>query len=257
MLGAIIGDIAGSIYEGIPIKTKEFPFFGDYCCFTDDSVCTIAVADTLLHDLPPAETMQKWCRRYPGAGYGGNFGMWIYADPPEPYNSYGNGAAMRVSAAAFLNRNDLDAALAASDKVTEITHNHPEGIKGARATTHAIWLAYQGENPENIRQVITTEYGYDLTQTVDETRPDYNFDITCQGSVPQTITCALESVSYEDAVRNAISLGGDADTLAAIAGPIAEALHGIPDELKERTESVYLADAPDILEVLRETYQFG
>ncbi|RKU29951.1 hypothetical protein C6499_07730 [Candidatus Poribacteria bacterium] len=257
MLGAIIGDIVGSIYEGNPIKTKDFPFFGDYCCFTDDSVCTVAVADMLLHDLPPAQTMQKWCCRYPGAGYGGNFGMWIYADPPEPYNSYGNGAAMRVSPAAFLNRNDLDAALSASDKVTEITHNHPEGMKGARATTHTIWLAYQGERPEDIRQVITTEYGYDLTQTVDEIRPDYDFDITCQGSVPEAITCALESVSFEDTVRNAISLGGDADTLAAIAGPIAEALHSIPDDLKAHTEDLYLSDAPDILEVLEEMYQFG
>ena len=257
MLGAIIGDIAGSIYEGNPIKTKEFPFFGNYCCFTDDSVCTIAVADMLLHNLSPAETMQTWCRRYPGRGYGGNFGMWVYISLPEPYNSYGNGAAMRVSPAAFLNRNDLDAALTASDKVTEITHNHPEGMKGARATTHAIWLAYQGENPAAIRQVIASEYGYELTQTVAEIRPSYFFDITCQGTVPQAITCALESVSYEDAVRNAISLGGDADTLAAIAGPIAEALHGIPDELRERTESVYLADVPDILEVIREMYQFG
>ena len=256
MLGAIIGDIVGSIYERNPIKTKDFPFFGDYCCFTDDSVCTVAVADMLLHDLPPAETMQKWCRRYPGAGYGGNFGMWIYADPPEPYNSYGNGAAMRVSPAAFLNRDNLDAALSASDKVTEITHNHPEGMKGARATTHAIWLAYQGERPENIRQVITSEYDYDLTQTVDEIRPTYSFDITCQGSVPEAITCALESGSFEDAIRNAISLGGDADTLAAIAAASAEAFHGIPDELKERTKSVYLADAPDILEVIQKMYQF-
>ena len=255
MLGAIIGDIAGSIYEGHPIKTKDFPFFGDSCRFTDDSVCTLAVADILLHDLPPPETMQAWCRRHPHRGYGGNFGMWIYTDPPDPYNSYGNGAAMRVSSAAFLNRDNLDAALAASDKVTEITHNHPEGVKGARATTHAIYLAFQGEPPDGIRQVITSEYGYDLTQTVDEIRPSYAFDVTCQGTVPQAITCALESDSFEDAVRNAISLGGDADTLAAIAGPIAEARHGIPDEFKERTESVYLTDAPDILEVLEEMYQ--
>ena len=254
MLGAIIGDIAGSIYEGYAIKTKDFPFFGDACSFTDDSVCTVAVADILLHDLPPAETMQKWCQRHPHRGYGGNFGMWIYTDPPEPYNSYGNGAAMRVSPAAFLNRNDLGAALSASDKVTEITHNHPEGIKGARATTHAIWLAYQGESPADIRQVITTEYSYDLTQTVDEIRPDYSFDITCQGSVPQAITCALESASYEDAVRNAISLGGDADTLAAIAGPIAEALHGIPDKLIGQIENVYLTDVPDMLEMVQEMY---
>ena len=256
MLGAIIGDIAGSIYEGYSIKTKDFPFFGEDCRFTDDSVCTVAVADMLLHDLLPAEAMQKWCRRYPHRGYGGNFGMWIYTDPPEPYGSYGNGAAMRVSPAAFLNRGNLDAALSVSDKVTEITHNHPEGMKGARATTHAIWLAFQGESPANIRRVIATEYGYDLTQTVDEIRPDYYFDVTCQGSVPQAITCALESVSFEDAVRNAISLGGDADTLAAIAGPIAEALHGIPDGLKEQAESIYLTDAPDMLDVMQKMYHF-
>ena len=255
MLGAIIGDIAGSVYERFNIKTKDFPFFGKYCRFTDDSVCTIAVADMLLHDLPPVETMQAWCRRYPGRGYGGNFGEWIYADPPEPYNSYGNGSAMRVSPAAFLNLSNLGAALSASDKVTEITHNHSEGMKGARATTHAIWLAFQSVNPEEIRSVISSEYDYDLTQSVDEIRPNYFFDITCQGSVPQAITCALESVSYEDAVRNAISLGGDSDTLAAIAGPIAEALHGIPDELREQTENDYFTDSPDILEVIREMYQ--
>ena len=256
MLGAIIGDIAGSIYEATPIKTKEFPFFAGSCRFTDDTVCTVAVADMLLHDLPPTETMQAWCRRHPHRGYGGNFGMWIHDDPPEPYGSYGNGAAMRVSPAAFLNREDLGAALSASDRVTEITHNHIEGMKGARATTHAIYLAFQGERPEDIRQVIVSEYGYALSQTVDEIRPFYSFDVTCQGSVPQAITCALESESFEDAVRNAISLGGDSDTLAAIAGPIAEALHDIPDELIERAESIYLIDAPDILDVIQEMYRF-
>ena len=255
MLGAIIGDIVGSIYEWAPIKTKDFTFFDDRCFFTDDSVCTIAVADILLHNLPPAETMQMWCQRYPRCSYGGMFGEWIYADPPEPYNSYGNGAAMRVSPAAFLNRNDLDAALFASDKVTEITHNHPEGMKGARATTHAIWLASQGENPEDIRQVIAAEYDYDLTQTVDEIRPNYGFNEICQETVPQAITCALESVNFEDAIRNAISLGGDADTLAAIAGPIAEALHGISDELIRQAESRYLTDAPDIFKIILDMYQ--
>ncbi len=258
MLGAIIGDIVGSIYERRrnPLKTKDFPFFQDYCRFTDDSVCTVAVADILLHDFPPAETMQKWCRRYPGRGYGGNFGDWIYTDLPKPYNSYGNGAAMRVSPAAFLNRNDLDAALTVADKVTEITHNHPEGMKGARAITHTIWLAFQCESPEDIRQVITSEYGYDLTQTVDQIRPDYFFDVTCQGSVPQSITCALEAISFEDAVRNAISLGGDSDTLAAIAGSIAEALHGIPNELKEHVGECYLNDTPDILKIMEKMYRF-
>lgn len=254
MIGAIIGDIVGSIYEWHPLKTKKFPFFGSKCSFTDDSVCTVAVADILMHDLPPAETMQKWCRRYPNRGYGGMFRQWIYADPPESYNSFGNGAAMRVSPAAFLNRENLDKALAASDKVTEITHDHPEGMKGARATTHAIWLAFQNEKSGTIREVISTEYGYDLTKTVDEIRPDYGFNETCQGTVPQAITCALESISFEDAIRNAISIGGDSDTLAAIAGPIAEAMHGVPDEMIERVKNEYLFDAPDICDVLQEYY---
>ena len=261
MLGAIIGDIVGSMYERrrYQIKTKDFDFFGRYCRFTDDSICTAAVADILLHDLPPAETMQKWCRRHPGRGYGGMFGEWIYKDVPEPYDSYGNGAAMRVSPAAFLHRDNLDAALAASDKVTAITHNHSEGIRGARATTHAIWLAYQGESAADIRKALTTEYYYDLTRTVDEIRPEYAFDVTCQGTVPQAITCALESDSFEDAVRNAISLGGDSDTLGAVAGPIAEALHSIPPDIKEQAENRYLVDAldtpRDILIVIQEMYQ--
>ncbi len=261
MLGAIIGDTIGSIYEAqqARIKTKDFPFFGKACRYTDDSVCTAAVADMLLHNLPPAETMQKWCRAHPRRGYSGIFTQWVYSDVPEPYNLFYNGAAMRVSPAACLNRRELDAALAASDKVTAITHNHPEGMKGARATTHAIWLACHGESPDNIRKTIAAEYGYDLGQTVDEMRPHYEFDMTCQGTVPPAITCALESTSYEDAVRNAISLGGDSDTLAAIAGPIAEALHGIPDELREEAETHYLTDAlgapQDILRITREMYQ--
>lgn len=255
MLGAIIGDIVGSIYEWDRIKTKDFTFFGHNCNFTDDSVCTAAVADILLHGLPPVETMQGWCRRYPGRGYGGMFGGWIYSNEPKPYESYGNGAAMRVSPAAFLHHSDLEAALIASDKVTAITHNHSEGIKGARATTHAIWLAYQGEDVTVIREIIAAEYSYNLAQTVDDIRPDYFFNVTCQDTVPQAIICALESDSFEDAVRNAISLGGDADTLGAIAGPIAEALHGIPQDIKEQAENRYLADTPDIHKVIQQMYQ--
>ena len=255
MLGAIIGDIVGSIYEWDSIKTKDFDFFDERCQFTDDTVCTAAVIDILLHDLPPAAAMQEWCRRYPGRGYGGFFRQWIYFDVPAPYESYGNGAAMRVSPAAFLHRGDLDEALTASDKVTAITHDHPEGMKGARATTHANWLAYQGETPAKIRKTISSVYGYDLTRTVDQIRPGYYFNETCQGTVPEAITCAFESESFEDAVRNAISLGGDADTLAAIAGPIAEAMHGVPNEFREQAESQYLADAPDIREVMREMYR--
>lgn len=255
MLGAIIGDIVGSIYEWNRIKTKDFSLFDPQCDFTDDSVCTAAVADILLHNLPPAQTMQKWCRRHPRRGYGGFFHQWIHFAVPAPYKSYGNGAAMRVSPAAFLHRDDLDAALNAAHNVTAITHNHPEGIKGARATTHAIWLAYQGETTTDIRRTIAIKFGYDLSRTVDDIRPGYSFDETCQGTVPQAITCALESESFEDSVRNAISLGGDADTLAAIAGPIAEALHGIPDEFKELVANQYLVDAPDICEVIQEMYR--
>ena len=257
MLGAIIGDIVGSIYEPKDrrIKTKDFPFFSENCRFTDDSVCTTAVADALLHNLPPAETMRDWGRRYPNCGFSQIFKEWIASEMDAPNCTFRNGAAMRVSPAAFLNRGDLNAALLAADKVTVISHDHPEGIKGARATTHAIWLAYRGENVAGIREVITTEYGYDLTRTVDEIRPDYAFDMTCQGTVPQAVTCALESENYEDAVRSAISLGGDSDTLGSIAGGIAEALHGIPEDIKEAAENRYLAKAPDIIELMREMYR--
>ncbi|MDE0469044.1 MAG: ADP-ribosylglycohydrolase family protein [Candidatus Poribacteria bacterium] len=257
MLGAIIGNIVGSIYhkEGNRIKTKEFIFFGDSCHFRIDSVCTAAVADILLNGRQPATTMQEWCRRHRERSGSRKFKRWIDTDSPKPYKSSGNGAAMRVSPAAFLNRGDLDAALSASDKVTAITHNHPEGMKGARATTHAIWLAYQDENAEDIREVVVTEYGYDLTKTVDEIRPGYFFDGTCKGTVPQAITCALESENFEDAIRNAVSLGGDSDTLASIAGPIAEALHGIPDTIKQQAESRYLTKASDILEVMQNMYR--
>ena len=257
MLGAIIGDIVGSIYEpkDCRIKTKDFPFFGEDCRFTDDSVCTTAVADALLHDLSPADTMRKWGKRYPKCGFSQIFKNWIYAEADAPNCTFRNGAAMRVSPAAFLHRDDLDAALVAADKVTVISHDHPEGIKGARATTHAIYLAFRGESPTGIRKVITAEYGYDLTQTVDNIRPAYAFDMTCQGTVPQAVTCALESENYEDAVRNAVSLGGDSDTLGSIAGGIAEALHGIPNEIKEEAKVRYLAKAPDMLEIISEMYR--
>ena len=257
MWGAVIGDIVGSVYEWDRIKTKEFEFFSPRGHFTDDAVCTAAVADMLLRDRPPAPTLQAWCRRYPHVSYGGWFGQWIGHESPEPYNSFGNGAAMRVSPAAFLHRDDLAAALAASDRVTAVTHDHPEGMKGARATVHAIWLALNGADPATIRATITAEYGYDLTRTVDEIRPGYAFNETCQQTVPESVTCALESASFEDAIRSAVSLGGDSDTVAAIAGPIAEALHGIPGEMKVTAEERYLADAPDIVAVMSEMYGGG
>ena len=258
MWGAIIGDIAGSIYEFNPIKTKGFDFFGAECEYTDDTVCTAAVAEILLDDRPVAETLQAWCRRHPDpkGGYGSRFVYWIYQTEPEPYCSFGNGSAMRVSPAAFLNRNrPLEEALEAADRVTAVTHNHPEGMKGARATTHAIWLGFQGAEAKQIRETVEREYGYDLSRTMDEIRPGYSFDVTCQGSVPEAITCALESVSVEDAIRNAISLGRDADTQTAIAGSIAEALHGLPQRFVDTVTSTHLANAPDIVAVMKRLYQ--
>ena len=172
MIGAIIGDVVGSVYEWRRIKSKSFEFFVDQCECTDDSICTAAVADILMHDLPPAQTLQGWCSEHPRGDYGGRFAQWIRMDPPRPYDSFGNGAAMRVSPAAYLHRTgDLSAALAASDLVTGVTHNHPEGLKGARATVHAIWLAFQGEQASAIRAAITHTYGYDLCRSVDDIRP--------------------------------------------------------------------------------------
>lgn len=230
MLGAIIGDIAGSIYEFNNHKSREFKFFGPGADFTDDTVCTIAVADALLHGKPPADALYEWCNRYPGRGYGGMFGRWIQWPGGRPYNSYGNGAAMRVSPAGLLGRT-LEETLDMTRKVTEVTHNHPEGLKGAAATAHAIFLARAGKAPEHIREAIQSEYGYNLARTVDEIRPNYRFNETCQGTVPEALICALDAKDFEDAIRNAISIGGDSDTVAAIAGGVAEALFGIPDEL--------------------------
>ena len=252
MIGAIIGDIVGSVYEWRRIKTKSFEFFNPNGFVTDDSVCTVAVADALLHDREPASTLQDWCRRYPDASYGGSFRSWIWMHPPRPYNSFGNGAAMRVSPAAYLNRDSLSAALEASDLVTAVTHNHPEGLKGARATTHAIWLAFQEEPATAIRSAIADTYDYDLTRTVDDIRPGYEFNEICQTTVPEAITCALESDSFEDAIRNAVSLGGDSDTLAAIAGPIAEALHGIPADVQTEAETRFIPE--EVTRIVHDMY---
>lgn len=230
MLGAIVGDIVGSIYEFDNHRSKDFPFFGEGADFTDDSVLTLAVADALLHGKPPRDAIHQWAVRHPGRGYGGGFARWLQTPGLEPYDSFGNGAAMRVSPAALL-ANTLDEALEAARRVTEVTHDHPEGIKGALATAHAIFLARFGAGPGEIRRVIEHRYGYDLDRTVDSIRPTYRFNETCQETVPEAIVCALEARDFEDAIRNAISIGGDSDTVAAIAGPIAEARFGIPDEI--------------------------
>ena len=255
MWGAVIGDIAGSRFEGSRGGPKSFELFHQDCRYTDDTVCTAAVADIIVNDHRPDSTLQAWCRRHPGRGYGGHFRKWIASTAPAPYGSFGNGAAMRVGPVAFLYRGrSLEEALATSDRVTEITHDHPEGIKGARAVTEAIWLALQGEGPETLRREITTRYGYDLGRSLEAIRPSHRFDVTCQGTVPTALICALESTSLEDAVRNAVSLGGDADTLAAIAGAVGEALHGLPERLVRIARARYLDHAEDITAALDALY---
>ena len=255
MYGAVIGDYVGSRYEFEDFRSTRFEFFGPGCHFTDDTVCTAAVADILLHGREPAATMQAWCRRYPNCSWGGRFASWIHLERPAPYGSYGNGAAMRVSPAAYLNRHrSLSEAFAAADRVTGITHDHPEGMKGARAVTHAIWMAFQGETPSSIAAAITGTHGYDLSRDVAAIRETYEYNETCQRTVPEALVCALEARDFEQAVRNAVSLGGDADTLAAIAGSVAEALHGIPEAFIPFAEAEILRDAPDIRDVLRAMY---
>ena len=221
-------------------------------------MCTAAIADFVMHNRRPASTLQAWCRRHPGRGYGEFFREWIASPVPAPYGSFGNGAAMRVSPVGLLYReHPLEEALATSDRATEMTHDHPEGIKGARAVTEAIWLALRGESPEAVRREITARYGYDLERSVEDIRPTHRFDVTCQGTVPTALICALESTSLEDAVRNAVSLGGDADTLAAIAGAVGEALHGLPEGLVQAARERYLEGAEDITTTLDALYERG
>lgn len=232
MLGAVIGDIVGSVYEWNNVKTKAFgPLFHENAFYTDDTICTIAVADALVNDRHPGAALMDWGRRYfDNGGWGGMFSRWLARGEVEPYNSYGNGAAMRVSPAGLL-ANSVDEALELAKAVTEVTHNHPEGIKGGQATALAIFLARQRFTPANIKVAINERFGYDLERTPDDIRPTYRFNETCQETVPQALVCALTATDFEDAIRNAISIGGDSDTVAAITGGVAEALFGVPEDL--------------------------
>ena len=247
MFGAIIGDIVGSVYEWNSIKTREFPLFSPSSDFTDDSVMTVAIASAILRSRredvsfreAAVQEMQAFGRRHPHRGYGGSFSRWILSDRPEPYGSYGNGSAMRVSPVGLIAAS-LDAALSMAADSAEVTHNHPEGIKGAMAMAGAVYLARTGAEKEDIRQFLRERF-YPMDKTLDEIRPGYHFDVTCQGSVPEALTAFLESDSYEDAVRGAVSLGGDSDTQAAIAGSVAWAWYGreglTEDMLKLRKEA--------------------
>lgn len=241
MYGAILGDIIGSPFEfDRGDKTKDFKLFSRRSHFTDDSVMTLAVCEALLkvgQDATVKEiedavisSMQSWGRRYPHAGYGGYFRRWLTACHPEPYNSFGNGSAMRVSAAGWL-YDSLEKTRTVAKATANVTHNHPEGIKGAEATASAIFMARNGSSKEEIKKYIENEFHYDLNRTLDEIRPSYHMDETCQKTVPEAIIAFLEAKDFEDAIRNAVSLGGDTDTLGAITGSIAEAYYGIPEWL--------------------------
>lgn len=238
MLGAIAGDIVGSVYEWKNIKTKEFPLFSDRCFYTDDSILTIALADTTLTGTPYVENLKTFYRWYPHGGYGGSFHLWARSRHSEPYNSWGNGAAMRISPAGYA-FDDLETVLTKAEEYTAITHNHPEGIKGGQSVAAAIYLARTGKTKDDIRQYVETRFGYDLSRHVDDIRPTYTFDVSSQGTVPQAIRAFLDSDDFEDAIRTAISLGGDSDTLACITGGIAQAFYqGVPKDIEDRVYSI-------------------
>jgi ADP-ribosylglycohydrolase len=233
MIGAIAGDIIGSIYEYRSMKTKEFPLFGADCSFTDDSIMTVAVADAILHGGAYFQRMRYFVQMFPDADYGGMFRQWAQSSDPKPYGSFGNGSAMRVSPVGFA-FNDLPAVLEEAKRSAEVTHNHPEGIKGAQSVAAAIYLARNSKSKDEIRSYIERTFGYDLRRSLDAIRPGYRFDETCQRTVPEALISFFESSDFEDAVRNAISLGGDADTLACIAGGVAEAFYGgVPEDIEQ------------------------
>lgn len=247
MYGAVIGDIAGSKYEFISYKKKPRTIMDKNCFFTDDTIMTVAVADALMHNRDLTDTIKLYGRTFPDAGYGGTFNQWLNSNDRLPYFSFGNGAAMRVSAAAWLG-NSWTEVMDLATKATIVTHNHPEGLRGAQATTTAIWMARKGRSKEEIKEYIEQTFNYDLDFSLDLIRPFYHFNETCQATVPQAIVAFLESTDFEDAIKLAISLGGDADTLAAITGSIAEAYYMIPDKFVKKAKTFLPSEFTSILD---------
>lgn len=231
MLGALLGDMVGSRFEGHNYKAKDFEFCHTDCRATDDSVLTIATAQALLDNIPFGEVYRTCYRRYPNAGYGGGFAAWAQGDSTRGYNSFGNGSAMRVAPVGWYGQTLAEVMDLARQSALP-THNHPQGIKGAQAVAAAIFLARHGESKVQMKNWIEETFSYDLAMTPDDIRPDYAFDVTCQGSVPQALVCFLHSSDVEDAIRTAVSIGGDSDTIACISGSIAEAFYGgVPEDL--------------------------
>ncbi|UCG26858.1 MAG: ADP-ribosylglycohydrolase family protein [Bacteroidales bacterium] len=248
MTGAIIGDIIGSVYEAHPVKTTDFDLFTASSRFTDDTVLTIAVAEALLKRDDYESRLRYWGRKYPDAGYGLGFFNWLMTDDPQPYNSWGNGSAMRVSPVGFASTKEADV-LTEAEKSASCTHNHPEGIKGAQAIALAVFLARNNRTKEGIKHCIEKTFHYNLDRKLDDIRPAYQFDVSCQGSVPEAILAFLESSDYIESVKNAVSLGGDSDTLACMAGAIAEAFY------KEIPRTTYNAALDLLPEEFIETIQ--
>lgn len=260
MLGAIIGDIVGSRFEWNNHRDKDFELFTNGCFPTDDSIMSLAIAKAIIVSKPDfsdlsdnaVKCMQSIGRNYPDCGYGGRFYGWMFSDDPRPYNSYGNGSAMRVSAAGFAAKS-LEEAKLLSKLVTEVTHNHPEGIKGAEATAVAIYMAKTGSSIFEIKDYINENY-YPMNFTLDEIRDTYRFNETCQDTIPQALQAFFESSGFEDAIRNAISIGGDSDTLAAICGSVAEAYYGIPDDIRKQALTFLDKDLLKLLTLFESKY---
>lgn len=260
MIGAIIGDIIGSRFERANHKSTDFDLFTEECHFTDDTVMTLAVAKAILESQNDFTTLGanaiKWMQKigleYKSCGYGQMFYLWLRKSKPKPYQSFGNGAAMRISPVAYA-ANSYEQCITLADEVTMVSHNHPEGLKGAQATALATWLALNGESKTIIRSIIEDHY-YPLDFTIKGIRKKYRFDATCRGSVPQAIQAFLESSDFEDAIRLAVSIGGDSDTIAAITGGIAEAYYGVPDQFRAKAVKYLPEDLNDILTEFEMTY---
>ena len=250
MLGAIAGDIIGSVYEFANTKSTDFELFTPWSSFTDDSVMTLAVAKWLMEDDAHSMhylvcCMQELGNRYPGAGYGSRFHVWLDEETPQPYNSWGNGAGMRVSPVGLYAKT-LDEALALAALTAAVSHNHPEGVKGAQAIAACMFLCRVGKSKAEIKEYVENTFFYDLNRTVSDIRPSYEFDVSCQGSVPEAIIAFLEGNSFEEVIRLAISLGGDSDTIGAMAGAIAACMYPISDEIAEKCNTILTEDLREI-----------
>ena len=252
MLGALVGDIIGSVYEFHNVKSTDFELFTPWNNFTDDSIMTLAVAKWLMEDKTHSQyhlvkCMQELGKKYPDAGYGGHFGWWLTQDNPQPYNSWGNGSGMRVSPVGLYAKT-LDEALALAAVTASVSHNHPEGVKGAQVIAASVFLCKEGKTKQEIKEYVEETFGYDLNRTIAEIRPYYDFDVSCQGSVPEAIIAFLEGNSFEEVIRLSISIGGDSDTIACMAGAIAACMYPIPEDMVEKCNSILTDDLREINE---------